>query len=103
MATTSLPGLEALLAQIGLGPMPSFEAADVLNNPIDIYHSYLAESFHTLVDCDLDLVYDSVQSSNATGNGDLDIVLPRLKLPGASPKELAGGLLNRVCLLPYSF
>ena len=43
MATASLPGLEAFVAEIGLGPIPSFAAADVLNNPIDIYHSYLAE------------------------------------------------------------
>jgi arginyl-tRNA synthetase len=97
MATASLPGLQAFVAEIGLEPIPSFTAADVLNNPIDIYHSYLAEHFQTLVECDPDLVYDSIQPANTTGNGDLDIVLPKLKLPGASPKELAGELLKKVC------
>ena len=33
MATTSLPGLQALVANIGLDPIPSFNAAHVLNNP----------------------------------------------------------------------
>jgi arginyl-tRNA synthetase len=97
MATTSLPGLEALVAEVGLGPIPSFAAADILNNFIDIYHSYLAEHFQTLVDCNTNIVYDSIQPSNTTGNGDLDIVLPKLKLPGASPKELAGELIKKVC------
>jgi arginyl-tRNA synthetase len=72
-------------------------AADILNNFIDIYHSYLAEHFQTLVDCNLNIVYDCIQPSNTTENGDLDIVLPKLKLPGASPKALAGELMKRVC------
>jgi arginyl-tRNA synthetase len=97
MATASLPGLQAFVAEIGLQPIPSFAAADVLHNPIDIYHSYLADLFQTLVKCDPDLVYNSIQPASTSGNGDLDIVLPKLKLPGISPKELAGELLTKVC------
>ena len=103
MATTFLPGLQALVADIGLGPIPSFAAANILNNFIDIYHSYLAEHFQALVDCNADLVYESIQPPNTTGNGDLDIILPKLKLPGASPRELASELIKKVCwfLQPY--
>jgi arginyl-tRNA synthetase len=97
MATTSVPGLEALVADLELGPIPSFAAANILDNFIDIYHSYLADHFQALVDCNPNIVYDSIQRSNTTGNGDLDIVLPKLKLPGASPKELAGELTKKVC------
>ncbi|KAE9375792.1 arginyl-tRNA synthetase [Stipitochalara longipes BDJ] len=96
MATTSLPGLEAFLAEIGLGPVPSFEAADVLHNPLDLYRSYLAADFHQLVDSDPDLVYKAIQPPNTIQDGDLDIVLPRLKLSGSSPKELAGELLRQI-------
>jgi len=102
MATTFLPCLEALAAEIGLGPIPSFAAADILNNFIDIYHSYLAENFQTLADCNPNIVYDSIQPSNTTENGDLDIILPKLKLPGATPKELAAKLLKKVCWFPQS-
>jgi arginyl-tRNA synthetase len=97
MATTSLPGLEALVAEIGLGPVPFFAAADVLNNPLDIYHSYLAADFQQLVGSDPELVYKAIQPPNAIQDGDLDIVLPRLKLSGGNPKELAGELLRQVC------
>jgi arginyl-tRNA synthetase len=96
MATTSLRGLEAYLTELELGPIPSFAAADVLNNPIDIYHSYLAESFKPLVECSPDLIYNAIQPPSAIGDGDLDIVVPRLKLPGVNPKELAGELLKMV-------
>jgi hypothetical protein len=97
MATTSLPGLEAFVAELGLGPIPSFATADVLNDPMDLCHSYLAEYFQQLVGCDRGLVYKAIQPPNTIQDGDLDIVLPRLKLPGGSPKELAGELLKQVC------
>lgn len=99
MATASLPGLQAFVANIGLDPIPPFAEADVLNNPIDIYHSYLAEVFQALVECDPELVYNSIQPASTSGNGDLDIVLPKLKLPGISPKQLAGELIKKVFLV----
>ncbi|KAG0645350.1 Arginyl-tRNA synthetase [Hyphodiscus hymeniophilus] len=95
MATTSLSGLQAFAADIGLQQVPSFAEADVLNNPLDIYHAYLAEHLKTLVECDPHLVYNSIHPSNGIENGDLDIVLPQLKLPSVSPKELAGELLKK--------
>jgi arginyl-tRNA synthetase len=98
MATISLSGLQAFVADIGLDPIPSFAAADVLNNPLDIYHSYLAGVFQAIIGCDADVVYSSIQPPGTTENGDLDIVLPKLKLPGTSPKELAGKLIEKVRL-----
>ncbi|KAF4632048.1 hypothetical protein G7Y89_g6082 [Cudoniella acicularis] len=99
MATSSLPGLQAFVTQIELQPLPSFAAADVLNNPMDVYHSYLAEHLQALVECDPNLVYNSIQPSKTIEDGDLDIVLPRLKLDGIKPKELAGELLKQ--FLPH--
>lgn len=103
MATTSISGLQALVSEIGLQPIPSSAEpeADILNNPIDIYHGYLAEHLQTLVECDPHLVYNSIQPSNTIENGDLDIVLPKLKLNGVSPKDLAGQLLKKVCSFLY--
>ncbi|KAH8593952.1 arginyl-tRNA synthetase [Bisporella sp. PMI_857] len=100
MATTSLLGLQAFVTEIGLELLPSFVAADVLNNPIDIYHSYLAEHLQSLVECDPHLAYNSIQASKTIEDGDLDIVLPKLKLEGIEPKELAGELLKK--FLPHA-
>jgi arginyl-tRNA synthetase len=99
MATTSLPGLETFVADLGLGPLPHFATADILNDPMDLYHSYLAEDFGRLIESDPDLVYKAIQPPNTIQDGDLDIVLPRLKLSGGSPKELGAELLKKVCQL----
>ena len=100
MATASLVGLQAFVAEIGLRPIPHFAEADVLNSPIDIYHSYLAERLLALVECNPHLVYNSIQLSKTIDEGDLDIVLPKLKLDGIKPKELAAELLSKVSRFP---
>jgi len=87
------------VADLGLGPLPHFATADILNDPMDLYHSYLAEDFGRLIESDPDLVYKAIQPPNTIQDGDLDIVLPRLKLSGGSPKELGAGLLKKVCQL----
>lgn len=101
MATSSLPGLQAFVAQIGLEPLQTFAKADTLNNPLDIYHSYLAESLQALVECDPDVIYNSIQLSKTIEDGDLDIVLPKLKLDGIKPKELAFELVKTVSQVLY--
>jgi hypothetical protein len=77
MATVSLAGLETRLVDLGLGPCPSFASADVLNRPLDIVRSYLAAHLQALCD-------ESIQPATRIGNRDLDIVLPKLKLPDSS-------------------
>jgi hypothetical protein len=79
------------------GADPVLRGSYILNNFIDIYRSYLAENFQTLIECNSNLIYESIQLSNATANGDLDIVLPKLRLPGTNPKELVGELMRKVC------
>jgi arginyl-tRNA synthetase len=103
MPTTSLAGLEAFVAELGLGPVPSFAAADVLIDPMDLCHSYLAEHFQRVVEADPDSVYKAIQPPSTSQDGDLDIVLPRLKLPSGNPKQLAGELLRQVCRISSAF
>jgi hypothetical protein len=94
--TTSLPGLEALLERIGLDvPVPPFPGADILNKPIDIYLSYLADLSSKLLECDADLAFGAVQkvAVDQTGNGDLNIRLPKLKL---QERDVAGELIKGV-------
>ena len=98
MATKSHLGLEAFLGELGLGPIPAFPEADILNDPVDIYHAYVAEHLETLVKCDQDIVYSAIQPPHSTVDGDLDVVIPRLKLPGGNPKEQALELMRKAGL-----
>jgi arginyl-tRNA synthetase len=96
MATLTLTDLEVLLKRLGLNvPIPAFEAADVLSKPLDIGRSYFANILHSLVDGDAKKAYSSILLPGDVFNGDLAVVLPKLK-PGSKPGELGPDLLTRV-------
>ncbi|KAI1411949.1 arginyl-tRNA synthetase [Hypoxylon sp. FL1857] len=90
MATRSLGGIEALLKELGVYTnMPPFTQSDILRKPIDIYRNYLANTASEVLDCNAGLAYEAVQSANIKDNSDLTLVLPKLKLGSAKPKDLA--------------
>ncbi|KAK0613225.1 hypothetical protein B0T14DRAFT_569301 [Immersiella caudata] len=96
MATRTLEGLTTLLQGLDLDDIPTFPSADPLRQPVDIFHAYLAVALQALVGCDAQQAYDSITPANAVGNGDLDIVLPKLKLPGDPDlQDLAADLARR--------
>jgi arginyl-tRNA synthetase len=90
MATLSSDGLQALLGRVGVeSPIPSFPLADIHNNL-----SYLAEILVQLTECAPQVAYDSIQWPNDMG--DLVVVLPRLRLKGVKPNDLAVELTQKV-------
>jgi arginyl-tRNA synthetase len=96
MTTLTTTDLEVLLAKLGLKvPIPSFEAADVLNKPLDIGRCYFADILYSLVDGDPKKAYCSILSPGDIFNGDLAVVLPKLK-PGSKAEVLGPDLLTRV-------
>jgi arginyl-tRNA synthetase len=97
MATSTITDLEVLLGKLGLKvPIPPFEAADVLNKPLDIGRCYFADILSSLVAGDPKNAYTSILSPGDVFNGDLAVILPRLS-HGSNPTELAFDLINRVC------
>lgn len=99
MASLSISELENSLGDLDLStPVPPFPTADVLNKPLDLFRSYLAEIFGSLVECDPAVAYNSVHLSNDPSQGDLTVVLPRL-CPGAKPPDVAADLCKRVCAI----
>jgi arginyl-tRNA synthetase len=99
MATFTITELEALLGSLGLKvPVPRFEAADVLNKPLDIGRSYFAESLSSLIECDPIHAYKSIQWTGDIDNGDLAAILPKLRQgsSGSKAQDLANDLITRV-------
>jgi arginyl-tRNA synthetase len=96
MSTLDLPGLTKRLEGLGLGPIPQFLEANLLNNPLDIGRSYLAEILANLVGCDLITAYNSIQCPEDIFRGsDLAVPLPKL-CRGASCADVALDLTQRV-------
>ncbi|KXJ90145.1 arginyl-tRNA synthetase [Microdochium bolleyi] len=93
MAAQSTASLEALLTTLTVdAPVPSFPGSDVLHKPSDVHRAYLADITSKSLGCSASLAYEAVQvvpAANARDNSDLDLVLPKLKLKSANPKQIA--------------
>jgi arginyl-tRNA synthetase len=96
MSTFGTADLEKLLVALGLKtPIPHFQLAEVLDNPLDVARSYLADSLSACAECDPRITYNAIQWPNNIYNGDLSVILPKMK-PGADPDELAFDLMKKV-------
>jgi arginyl-tRNA synthetase len=71
------------------------KGAEVLANPLDVYRTYLAQVLADVVGCDIDAAYKSIQWPNNIFNGDLSVILPKLR-PGAKADEVAIELMKKV-------
>ena len=95
MTTLSLTGLEACLARLGLDvPIPPYAGADVLNKPLDIARSYLADILRKLTGAAV--APGAITWSNNIDNGDLVVILPKLTTHGSKPKELGFKIMEHV-------
>jgi arginyl-tRNA synthetase len=99
MATLQADSLKLLLNRLGVEDSSnSFPSADVLTRPLDIYRAHLADVLVQLTDCEPQVAYDSILEPN--DYGDLEVVIPKLRLKGSNPKELAFNLAQKVCRRP---
>lgn len=98
MATDTVCGLEIALQKLGLEvPIPHFAAADVLNKPLDLLRSYLANILIDLIEADPIAAYNSITLSNNPLHGDLTVVLPKL-CPGTKTGGLADDLTKKASI-----
>ena len=82
-----MTGLECLLDALQLDtPMPLFPSASVLTKPLDIGRAYLAGIMDSLIEANSCDAYKSIQWPNNVNNGDLSVILPKLK-PGTNPAD----------------
>jgi arginyl-tRNA synthetase len=102
MASLSLSGLQALLHGVGVDdsiPTSDFPQVNVLINSIDIYRCYLAKFIAKIVGCDTQLAYDALQWTATLAKGDLVMVVPRLRLKGVQPNQLAIEIASKVLIV----
>ena len=102
MTTLTISELENILAGLDLSvPIPNVSNADVLNKPLDLARSYLADILSSLAGCDLDTAYESIKWPNDIYKGDVQVILPKLR-PKSNAAELAFDLKNRVSKFLFS-
>ncbi|KAJ4344544.1 uncharacterized protein N0V89_012288 [Didymosphaeria variabile] len=108
MTTTfGIAELESSLAALHLtAPRSVVEPTDILTNPLDVCRSLLADILSGLVESSPEAAYKSIQWPNNIYNGDLAVVLPKLR-PGCKAADLALDIAQKVrtlvsFLLPYA-
>ena len=93
-----MEALQATLTSLRLNvPVPEIEATHVLSNPLDLYRAYLAELVADIAECDLKTAHRSIHWPNNIDNGDLAVILPKLR-PGAKADALAIELTEKVAV-----
>lgn len=98
MGTFDVLGLQNALKSISLDEeIPKYDEADILRNPLDLCRSYLAGLLCSLVDCEPDVAYRSIQCPNDITKGDFTVALPRLR-PGEKANDWAPTLMENVRL-----
>jgi arginyl-tRNA synthetase len=96
MATLEWSGLTQLLEDLSISePGTELVGASVLTNPLDLCRSTLADLLATLVKCNTQAAYNSIQWPNNIFNGDLSVTVPKL-CPGRKPAELSSQLVDNV-------
>ncbi|KAJ2905743.1 arginine-tRNA ligase [Zalerion maritima] len=95
MATTEIAGLTSLLENLGLSaPVPTYPEAQILENPLDIGRSYLAEILRSLVGVEDGIAYKAITWPNNIYNGDFSVPLPKLSHE-KTPKDLASEITSK--------
>jgi hypothetical protein len=101
MSSTTIEGLNALLASAGESrPVPHFASADISNNVIHIFVSYLADYIVQSTGCTAQTAYDCLKCPS-DGTADLVAVLPQLRLDGGA-QPLVSQLVSKVLNTPKS-
>lgn len=96
MTTFGIAELETSLATLQLSASRAvIESDDVVINPLDLCRRLLAEILSQAVDGSPEAAYKAIQWPNNIYNGDLSVVLPKLR-PGSKAAELAIELLQKV-------
>jgi arginyl-tRNA synthetase len=99
--TVELNALEQGLATLGLGvPMLSRDTSPIRSNPLEIWRAYLTSVLSDVVESDEETVRKCIQWPNNIFNGDLAVVLPKLR-PGTKADELAVEIMEKVKISRY--
>ncbi|KAH9860762.1 hypothetical protein J1614_012095 [Plenodomus biglobosus] len=85
--------LDVVLSSLSLDPVPEIEASHASSNPLDVYRCYLAGILANVAKCEPEIAHKSIQWPNNIFNGDLAVILPKLRA-GVKAEELAVELMK---------
>jgi hypothetical protein len=94
------------LAALGIHELPSLPSAYPDDNPLDAFRLHIAERLAHLAGVTPEAVFSGLDRPAKPDMGDFVIAVPRLRIKGAKPNELAekwqAEVIKPPSLLPYS-
>lgn len=81
--------LTARLQKLGISDFPAYPQAQPELNPVDIFRSYISDELSKISGVDRDLIFPALEYTSNPERGDMVIPVPRLRVKGAKPDELA--------------
>lgn len=81
--------LTSRLANLGAVGFDAYPGSNPVNNPFDIYRSYISSELAKISQVSRDLIFPALEWTNSADRGDLVIPIPRLRIKGKKPDELA--------------
>ncbi|KAF8466669.1 hypothetical protein BDZ91DRAFT_657693 [Kalaharituber pfeilii] len=86
----SIDEVNEKLSKIGLNELITpFPESNPGTNPVDIFRCYIADRLSAISGVDKSLVYPALEWTNQFDKGDLILAVPRLRVKGKKPDELA--------------
>lgn len=89
MASADIQSLTKLIGELGFNEPEKFPNSFPEFNPIDTIRNFITEELHKLSNVDKSIIYPALDAPNTLDKGDLIIPVPRLRIKGAKPVDLA--------------
>lgn len=86
----TVDSLQSLLSSLGISdPLPIFPESNPTTNPVDVFRCYIADTLAPIGGVDVKLIYSALEWTQNFEKGDLILAIPRLRLKGKKPDEIA--------------
>ena len=100
-APPSIESLHEHLQSLNINdPLPVFPDSNPTSNPVDVYRCYISHLLAPITGVDISLVYPALEWTQTLDKGDLIVPVPRLRIKGRKPDELAKEWAEKVHLTP---
>jgi len=85
----STDNITSQLQKLSINAPATLEGSYPDVNVVDLMRNYIAEELHKISGVDTSLIFPALEWTNTMERGDLLIPVPRLRIKGANPKDLA--------------
>lgn len=87
--SNSVEQVTARLGRLGLASFAARPEANVAQNPLDIFRSYVCDELHRISGVDAAIIYPALEIPAENKNGDMIVPIPRLRVKSKAHEELA--------------